>query len=52
MRLVERTESPWSIAEANGVMFDRKDDLDAARALASCPGLSAAWREHLLQRTR
>ena len=47
---VEQGEAKWSIAEANAVMFQRKDDFAAASALASCPALSQSWRDSLLQR--
>jgi MOSC domain-containing protein YiiM len=47
---VEQAEAKWSVAEANAVMFHRKNDLGAASALASCPALSESWRQSLLQR--
>jgi MOSC domain-containing protein YiiM len=50
VQLVERQQSTWSITEANNVMYHRKLDHDAPRALANCPTLSMAWREALLQR--
>lgn len=48
--LVERGSAEWTIAAANEVMFRRKDDAAAARALAECPGLSEDWRCGMLRR--
>jgi hypothetical protein len=34
---------PWTIADANEVMHQRKEDREAVAALAACPALSAGW---------
>lgn len=50
LRLSERPHPEWTVSRANEVMNYRKDDLDAARALAACPALSESWRAGLLAR--
>jgi MOSC domain-containing protein YiiM len=50
--LIERPHPAWPVAEANTVMHLRKDDRDAARALAACAALSGSWREKLVRRAR
>lgn len=50
IRLIERPFPEWTIAEANRVMFHRKDDLAASRALGSCSALSQSWKTVLLKR--
>jgi len=48
--LVDRPHPEWTVAAANEVMHHRKADMEAARALAACPALSARWRETLSRR--
>lgn len=48
--LVTRPAPQWSIATANEIMHHRKEDTEAALALASCPGLSASWQRSLTRR--
>jgi MOSC domain-containing protein YiiM len=48
--LLARPHPEWTIAAANEVMYVRKKDAIATRALADCPALSAAWRDELLER--
>lgn len=43
LELIERPAPAWSVAAANEVMHQRKDDVGAALELASCPGLSQSW---------
>ena len=50
MRLGERGDPTWTISAVNRVVYGRKDDRAAARALAACPALSAGWKEMLRQR--
>ncbi|MCA1963220.1 MAG: MOSC domain-containing protein [Prosthecobacter sp.] len=50
LELVERIAPEWSIAAANEIMHHRKEDVEAARALAGCPGLSASWQRSLTRR--
>src|SRR5690606_6199783 len=51
LRLIDRPYAEWTIARANEIMHERRDDRDAAGALAACPLLSASWRETLRRRT-
>ena len=39
-----------TVAFANQVMYEQRDDLDSLRRLLAVPELSAAWRETLLER--
>lgn len=50
LELVARPHPEWTIAAANEIMHQRKDDLDAARALAGCAALSESWRQKFLRR--
>jgi MOSC domain-containing protein YiiM len=50
MTLIERPHPRWTIALANEIMHHRKTGHDAALKLASCPPLSASWRESLRRR--
>ncbi len=45
--LLERPFPGLTIARANDVMHHRKEDYTAARELASCPLLSASWKDSL-----
>lgn len=49
-RLAERPYPRWSLALANEIMHHRKDDTQAAGALAACPALSASWQRTLTAR--
>ncbi|MGC3957133.1 MAG: MOSC domain-containing protein [Verrucomicrobiota bacterium] len=48
--LLERPFPEWTIARANEVMHHRRSDFAAARTLASCPLLSASWKDSLWMR--
>lgn len=50
LRLIERRYPEWTVAAANDVMHHHAHDLEAARALANCPALSARWRESIGRR--
>jgi MOSC domain-containing protein YiiM len=50
LTLVKRPAPQWSIATANEIMHHRKEDAEAALALAGCPGLSASWQRSLTRR--
>lgn len=50
IQLVERPHPEWSVAAANEVMHQRKDDATAARSLAACLALSESWRRSLSRR--
>ncbi len=50
--LAERPFPQWTVAEANEIMYRRRDDITSARALASCPALSESWRTSLGKRGR
>lgn len=49
LRLLERPYAHWPITECNRLAYAKKSDgLDEERhALASCPALSAAWKQSL-----
>lgn len=47
IELLERHFPKLTIARANEVMHHRKEDFAAARELASCPLLSASWKDSL-----
>jgi MOSC domain-containing protein YiiM len=48
--LTGRPFPQWSVAEANEIMYRRRDDIASARALATCPALSESWRTALGRR--
>lgn len=50
LELVARPNPGWTVAAANEIMHQRKDDLDAARALAGCAALAESWRQKFLRR--
>jgi len=50
LRLVERPNPGWPVARANDLVHHQRGDLQTARELAGCSGLSASWREALLRR--
>lgn len=50
--LVARSHPAWTIEAANAVMHHRRDDFEAARALASVEPLSGAWKQALATRVR
>lgn len=52
LALTERPAPQWTITRANEVMHHRKDDVDAALALAACPGLSVSWQRSLTLRAQ
>ncbi len=51
MELVERPFPHWTIQVANEIMFAKPRDAHHEQALASCPLLSASWRETLSKRS-
>src|SRR5699024_4717550 len=50
MTLVDRPHPEWTVQEANKVMYERKDDLDAAAALYACSALAPNWKRSLNKR--
>lgn len=50
MKLLERPHPEWSIATANEVMYERKEDLEAAAALYACQALAPNWKRSLGKR--
>ena len=50
VRLVSRPYPHWTIVAANLLMHHQTADLEAARALASCPALSSRWQAKLNKR--
>ncbi|HEY9898921.1 MAG TPA: MOSC domain-containing protein [Pantanalinema sp.] len=44
---IERPYPHWTVAEANAIMHHRREDLEAAAALAACPALATSWRKTL-----
>lgn len=50
LELLERPYPQWSIAAANEVMHERKNDLRAAYDLAACPLLADSWKRSLKRR--
>ena len=48
--LLERPFPQWTVAQANEIMHRRKNDAEAARALAGCPALSESWKATLSRR--
>lgn len=52
LTLIERPCPDWSIAACNEVMHMRKEDLAAARELASCQFLAPNWQQRLEKRLR
>lgn len=50
LTLVKRPAPQWSIATANEIMHHRKEDAEAALALAGCLCLSASWQRSLTHR--
>lgn len=50
LALVKRVHPQWTVARASDVLYHRRQDLAAARALANLPELALAWREIFLQR--
>jgi MOSC domain-containing protein YiiM len=47
LRLLSRPHPEWTVARATRVARNREADPVSAAALASCPALSASWREAL-----
>lgn len=50
LRLRARPHPAWTVAAANAVMHERKQDVTAAAALAALPELSESWRRTLARR--
>jgi MOSC domain-containing protein YiiM len=50
MTLERRPHPDWTIAAANGVMYDRRLPADRIRALIALPELSDAWKNELGER--
>lgn len=50
LTLVKRPFPEWTIAAANEVMYIRKNDAAAARALADCLALAPNWKRSLYKR--
>src|SRR5690606_30313397 len=50
--LVERPHPDWTVARANRIMHQQREDHAAAAALAACAALSASWKSTLSARAR
>ena len=50
LKLIERPQPDWTVAQGNEVMHHRKSDAALASELAGLPELSAAWRESMRRR--
>lgn len=50
LELISRPHPEWTVAAANEIMHVRKDDREAARALAGCASLAESWRQKFLRR--
>ncbi|HLQ96041.1 MAG TPA: MOSC domain-containing protein [Pseudogracilibacillus sp.] len=50
LTLLKRPFPEWTIAAANEVMYVRKKDVAAAKALADCPALAPNWKRSLYKR--
>ena len=50
--LIERPHPEWSIARANQIMYQLKNDGELSHQLGSCPALSESWQSALLSRGR
>lgn len=50
--LVERPHPEWTVARANTVMYDLRDDVAATLSLAALPLLALSWRRTLGRRGR
>ncbi|WP_096270256.1 MOSC domain-containing protein [Paucisalibacillus globulus] len=50
LTLLERPYPKWTIATCNEVMYDKKDDLELAKELASCEFLAENWKATLTKR--
>lgn len=50
--LVERPHPEWTVARANTVMYDLRDDVAATLSLAALPLLALSWRRTLGRRAR
>jgi len=48
--LEERPHSDWPVSRAHQLMHFHRDDVEAARELASLPALAEAWRRDLRKR--
>jgi MOSC domain-containing protein YiiM len=48
IKLTERVDPTWTVMRATQVMRNRKDQLEAAAALAAHPLLSASWKSSLV----
>jgi MOSC domain-containing protein YiiM len=48
--LVERPFPRWTVAAANTVMHQDRENILLARDLSECAGLSSRWRSKLRQR--
>lgn len=51
-QLQERKHPEWSIARCNEVLYVKKTDYEAARALSECVSLSGGWKDMLFARYR
>lgn len=52
IHLEARTEPDWTIARANEVMYQLKDDAEATKALAAVKPLAASWKRQLRKRLK
>jgi len=49
---LSRPQPGWSIARCNILMHQEKENIEAARELASCPELSGSWKDSLWARVQ
>ena len=50
--LVSRPQPSWTISRCNALMHHDRGDVEAAKALASCPELSGSWKDGLWARAQ
>ncbi|WP_303312188.1 MOSC domain-containing protein [Hymenobacter sp. BT730] len=51
LELIERPYPEWTVARANSVKYELREDLALSAALAACPALGHLWRQKMLGRT-
>jgi len=52
LTLIDRPYPEWPVSLAHQIRHFRKDDREAAKALADCPALADVWRHELLRRAQ
>jgi MOSC domain-containing protein YiiM len=51
LELIARPYPEWTVARANSVKYELREDLALSAALAACPALGQLWRQKMLGRT-